>query len=36
METNGQFYSLGTQQSAYFTKNNGHVAIHYSGGTGGR
>ena len=36
MIPNGEFYSLGAQGSAYFAKYFDRVAIHYSGGTGGR
>ena len=32
----GQFYNLGTQESAYFTTDSGHIAICYTAGTGGR
>ena len=36
MLTTGEFYSLGTQESAHFTQYLDYIAIYYSGGTGGR
>ena len=36
MLPSGDFYSLGTQESAYFTNNGDNVAIHYYDETNGR
>ena len=36
MLATGEFYSLGTQDTAVFTIYFNYIDIHYSGGTGGR